>query len=354
MTSSQAAPLRICLLRLSALGDVVLTLPLVQALLDHLPGVRLTWLIERRWLPVAAHLADRVELYAVDGPRTLAEYRRIRSDFADREFDVLLAAQAKLRVNLLYPLIRAPRKIGFDSRRAREGQWLFVNERIPYADQHLADGLLAFGRQLAAGEPTTPWAPPLAADALAWCAALTGGERYILLNPISSKAERDWPLARQIELARRLAETGWQGRLIVSGGASEREREWSAAIAAAHPAGLSVAGQTDLAQLFALCAGSTVLVSPDSAPVHIANAYGVPVVGLYAVARSALSGPWRAGQYCVDRYAKAVRTLLKQDPHAVDWHRRVHHPDAMALISVEEVLAQIQYAMSAPRGRGQS
>lgn len=344
MTVSATMPLRVCLLRLSALGDVVLTLPLVQALLEA--GIRPTWLIERRWLPAAAHLADRVELYPVDGPRSVAEYRRIHRDFAECEYDVLLAAQAKLRVNVLYPLIRARRKIGFDSRRAREGQWLFVNEHIPYADQHLADGMLAFGRMLGAAEPKGAWAPPLSDEAVAWCEVLTGGQPYLLLNPTSSKAERDWPLARQVEFAQRLIETGWQGRLVVSGGASARERDWAAAIAAAHPHGVSVAGQTDLPKLFALCAGAKALVSPDSAPVHLAAAYGVPVVGLYAVARSALSGPWRAGQYCVDRYAKAVRTLLKADPHSVDWHRRVHHPEAMALINVDDVLAQVQYALT--------
>lgn len=334
MTSQ--APDSVCLVRLSALGDLFLLLPAVQALCDGLPQTRITWLIERRFLPVVQHLAGRIELYPIDGPRRLGDYLRLRRDFAGRRFDVLLAMQAKLRSNLIYPLIRADRKIGFDARRAKDGQGLWVNERIPRADEHLADGFLAFVRQL--GVTVTPqnWAPPLEPPALAWRHRLLSDEPYLVFNPSASKAERDWPLASQLAYLQRLPECGWQGRVVITGSNPLH----SAALAAQIPQAISLAGQTSLPQLFALLAGAQLLVSPDSGPVHIARAYDVPVVGLYAVARSALSGPWQRSGYCVDVYDEAVRDLLGRSPAAADWHARVHDPRAMALITVEAVLAQ--------------
>ena len=87
------------------------------------------------------------------------------------------------------------------------------------------------------------------------------------------------------------------------------------------------------------------VVSPDTAAVHLARAENVPVVGLYAVARSALSGPYQALHYTLDAYPEAVRSLAKRDPSTVDWHFRVHHPEAMALIEAPAVWQTIERAL---------
>ncbi len=329
-------------MRLSALGDLFLLLPAVQSLCEALPNTSITWLVERRFLPVVQHLANVLTLYPVDGPRSITEYRRIRHDFRQQKFSVLLAMQAKLRSNLIYPLLKAERKIGFDSRRARDGQSLFINEQIAQADEHLADGFFAFIRQLGVTHEAKQWAPPLQAAALAWRQQQLGSSPYLVFNPSASKAERDWPKARQLEFLRRLSEISWQGRVVITGSDAAHAAELAASI----PNGFNLSGQTNLPQLFALLAGAQAVITPDSGPVHIARAYDVPVVGLYAVARSALSGPWRQSQYCVDVYDEAVRGLLKRDPTTMDWHARVHDPRAMQLITVDAVLAQTQRALA--------
>lgn len=336
---------RVLLVRLSALGDVVLTLSLVMALLER--DVRLTWMIERKFSPVVKHLADRVEFYFVDGPGNFAEYRRIAADFAGREFDVLLATQAKFRVNVLYPFIKAKVKLGFDQRRAKDGQWLVCNQRIARADEHLADGMLAFARHFGLPEAAVEYAPPIGPDAEDWLAESVGAAPYLVLNPTSSKSERDWPLHYQVEFAQRLAETGWNGKLVVTGGSAPKDREWAATIAAVHSDVCDLSGKLTLEQLFAVLAKARLLVSPDSGPVHIATAYHVPVVGLYAVARVGLSGPWRAPEFCVDAYDGAVRKYLVKNPTEVDWHARVHDARAMQMITPDDALKMTRLALAA-------
>jgi heptosyltransferase I len=76
--------------------------------------------------------------------------------------------------------------------------------------------------------------------------------------------------------------------------------------------------------------------------VHIANAHGRPVVGLYAVAPASRTGPYGNTIHCVDCFDEAIRTLQGRDPATVAWAHRVHDPRAMSLISVEAVLQKIE------------
>ena len=67
-----------------------------------------------------------------------------------------------------------------------------------------------------------------------------------------------------------------------------------------------------------------------------------PVIGLYAVASPKLTGPYQRLKYCVDRYPQAVQKFLGKDPAQLAWNTRVHHPDAMSLITVDEVMQQLE------------
>ena len=88
--------------------------------------------------------------------------------------------------------------------------------------------------------------------------------------------------------------------------------------------------------LAALLSQADVLIAPDTGPVHIARAMNTPVIGLYAVASPALSGPYKAQEFIVNRYPEAVHKFLGKDPEQVPWNTRVHHPGAMALIQTED------------------
>ncbi|HEY6093522.1 MAG TPA: glycosyltransferase family 9 protein [Gallionellaceae bacterium] len=334
--------LNIAVVRFSALGDVAMMVPAVRHLQRSLPGATITWITSPLCYALL-HGLEGVQFVVCDKPHSLADYRAFYRLFRQRRFDVVLAMQANLRVNLLYPALRATRKIGFDRTRAREGQWLFCNQHIPFEDNHLVDSFMSFATALGAprGEPDCSL-PISSAERTRARQQLTALPRpLIAMHPFASKAERNWPLARLAEVMRQAGER-WNAGFMLTGGNSAAEREGCAELADIMPQRtLNLCGQTEPKQLAALLGEADVLIAPDTGPVHLARAMNTPVIGLYAVASPRLCGPYGEQQHVIDRYPQAVRQFLHKDPARLPWNTRVHHPDAMSLIQVDDVMAQL-------------
>lgn len=345
---NESATPHIVIVRFSALGDVVMVAAAVQALHRVWPGATITWITS----PLAHMLLNGmpgVNFIVTDKPRSLADYRSFYRLFRLRRFDVVLAMQANLRINLLYPALRAPLKIGFDRTRAREGQWLFCNRRIAFRNDHLVDSFLSFVETLTGQPVEAEWALPPGEAERQWAHALVKDlpRPLIAIHPHASKAERNWLPERFAAVIEQMLARG-DGSILLTGGNAPDERALCDRLAAIAPARVhKLCGQTTLKQLAALLAEADVLLAPDTGAVHLARAMDTPVVGLYAVASPALTGPYRHGEFCVDRYADAVRALLHKDPAQLPWNTRVHHPGAMALIEVEDVMQQLARVLAA-------
>lgn len=311
-----------------------------------MPEAKITWITS----PLAYSLLEGLEgvdFLVTDKPHSLSDYRTLYRLLGEQRFDAVLAMQANLRINLLYPALRAPLKIGFDRTRARELQWLFCNRRISFHNDHLVDSFLAFVSELTGSTLHAEWALPITHGEQAWAKAkvATLPRPLVALHPISSKTERNWPTVRYaklIELAVKFLDCGF----VITGGNADDERaicERLAQVAPHHT--LNLCGQTTPKQLAAILVEADVLIAPDTAAVHLARAVDTPVVGLYAVAPARLTGPYQRTTYCVDRYDEAVREFLGKDPELLPWNTRVHHPGAMALIEVDDVMQQLSRAL---------
>ena len=332
----------IALVRFSALGDVTLTVPLVQHLQRSLPNATLTWITSPLSYSLLQGLPG-IHFEVFEKPRTLADYRAFYRAFSQRTFDVVLAMQANLRINLLYPALHAPIKIGFDRTRAREGQWLFCNRAIPFANEHLLDSFMSFAQQLGVAPAPITWDLPIGEEEKSWAHdQLQHLPRpLIAIHPVASKMERTWLWDRYLDLMQAAAKK-WQVGFLITGGNAAQERDFCARLASSAPPGtLNLCGQTSPKQLAALLGQVDVLLAPDTGPVHLATAMKTPVVGLYAVAPPSLSGPYAKQEFIVNRYSEAVRKFLGKDPQCLAWNTRVHHPQAMALIQTEDVLQQL-------------
>ncbi len=340
-------PASICLVRLSALGDVVLALPLVETLRRAFPTASLTWVISPESHALLEGLPG-VEFLVVPKPRGLGDYARFWRRMRGRRFDVVLAAQASYRANFLQALIPARRRIGFDAERARDFHGWFVRERIRPRREHLLEGFLAFAEALGvhARAPRDRVAVAVARERAAACCRRSRSWSFIppRANPSGpGGAERYAALAREIVRERGLA-------VVLTGGPAEAER--AMAVAVAEQAGVAIhdlVGRTTPKQLALVIQQARAVVSPDTAAVHLGRAVGTPVVGLYAVARPEMTGPYRQLEYCVNAFPRAVRTILGKDPETCAWNTRVPFPAAMDLIAVEEVWEKLTQALAAAR-----
>ena len=332
----------IVLVRFSALGDVTLVVPAVRNLQRTFPNATITWITS----PLAYSLLQGlpgVKFEVFEKPKTLADYRAFYRAFRTRTFDVVLAMQASLRINLLYPALHAPVKIGFDRTRAREGQWLFCNRAIPFADSHLLYSFMSFTEQIGATGETITWGLPIGAAEKSWAQdQLKHLPRPIIaIHPVASKMERTWLFERYAEVMQNAAQK-WHGSFVLTGGSAPSEMDFCARLSSnAPPNTLNLCGRTTPKQLAALLGQADVLLAPDTGPVHIATAMQTPVVGLYAVAPPSLSGPYDRQEFIVSRYSEAVRKFLNKDPQHIKWNTRVHHPEAMALIQATDVVQKL-------------
>jgi heptosyltransferase I len=330
----------LCLLRLSALGDVTHVVPLVRtfqrAWTDAPP---LHWVID----PAGFRLLDGLEgvVFHVYDKRTgLAGMRALRATLPEGGFDVLLQMQVALRANLLSAHIPARRRIGYDRSRSKDLHGLFINERI--ADRpgiHVLDAIGSFCEPLGLVQDQVRWDLPVPEAARGWAAArwTDDGTPVLMISPCSSHQRRNWYADRHAALADHAASRGW--RVVLCGGRSELERSTADAILAAmRTPALDLVGKGTLKQLPALLERARLLVTPDSGPMHIANAMGTKVLGLHAASNPARSGPYSDRRYCVDRYDDAARRYIGKPAAALKWGAKIEHDGVMELVTVDDAI----------------
>ncbi len=339
------APKNIAFFRLSALGDVVLAIPLIRALQKQWPECNITWITSSAVYPLLQGL-EGVEFLVIKKPQSIGDYLSLRKLFKQYEFDILLAAQASFRTNLIYPFINAKRKIGFDNGRARDLHSFFVKEQIAPADEHLAEGFLGFAKKLGIKNPKISWSLPAPQEDSDWAKQQRTADKYIAINAAASKAERTWSAQNYADFIDKAFEK-YQCQFVLTGGPATNEVELAKQIQQLCKTQIeNLVGKTKHKQIVALLGEVDCLIAPDTGPAHIAVAKHTPVIGLYAVARSGLSGPYQTPDYTVDKYLQAVEAFLGKGFNEAGWHERVHHEGAMDLITVADVMTQLDKVFS--------
>lgn len=341
--SSPPPPRSICLLRLSALGDVTHVLPLVRTLRRAWPGIALTWVIGKGEHRLLQGL-DGIEFLVYDKASGFAGMRALRRALAGRRFDALLQMQVAARANLLSAFVPAARRIGYDKARAKDLHGLFVNERIAdRAGVHVLDAIGSFCEPLGLRQDDVDWDLPVPDDARAWARAQWSdhGGPVLLISPCSSHVLRNWRAERHAAVADHAAARGW--RVVLCGGRSALERETADAILAAMQAtALDLVGKDTLKQLPALLERADLVMTPDSGPMHIANAMGTKVLGLHAASNPARSGPYSDRRFCVDRYDDAARKYLGKPAATLKWGTKIEREGVMDLVTVEDAIAAFE------------
>lgn len=345
-------PQTLCLLRTSALGDVTHVVPLVRTLQAHWPRTRLTWIIGKLEHRLVGDMAG-VEFLVFDKNAGWSGMRAVRAQLAGRRFDALLHMQVALRSNLLSAQVRAPLRIGYDAARSKDLHGLFVNTRIAArSGEHVLDAMASFLEPLGLRQSQVRWDLPIADAAHEFAAQhLPGSAPTLLVSPCSSHALRNWQ-PRHYAAVIDHAATTLRWRVALCGGPGAFERDFGDAIVEkAKNKPIDLIGKDTLKQFLALAQRARLLLSPDSGPMHMANAVGTAVLGLHAASNPHRSGPYSDRRWCVDRYDAAARKFRGKPASELPWGTKLEYPGVMDLIEVDAVLERLE-AFAATQGTG--
>ncbi len=326
---------RIGIVMMSAVGDAVHVMPIIQALKAQAPHARITWVLQPGPASlVRGHpLVDEIILF--DRSRGWRAFLDVRAALAERQFDVVLGLQVYLKAGLITHFTHAPVKLGFDRDRARDANWLFTTHRIaPHVGQHVQDQYFEFLDALAVPHAAPQWGlGPWNDEERAWQRDLLAKfDRPIApIVVATSKAAKDWLPERWAEVCHLLwHEFGLQPVLV--GGRSPRELAAEAIIREAAPMAHSALG-SGLRRLAGMLDGAAVALSPDTGPLHLAVALRTPVISLLGY-----TNPRRVGPY---DYAHDLMIDAYGDPGEDYPLDMVYRPDRLPRITVEMVHAML-------------
>jgi len=337
-------PASLCILRLSAIGDVTHLLPVVASLQQQCPETRITWIIGSVEYLLVKSLPG-IEFIVFNKRGGIKEYLELRKKLVGRRFDILLMMQVALRANLISLLVKADIKIGYDRQRARDFHGLFCNQHIEGPSRvHVVDTFFQFIEKLGIRERNMDWLLKADEPSRKFAQQVIGQQPAVVINPCCSLRPnnwRNWPEASYASLIDYLAAKGI--RVIISGGPAEAEREFVRRILeGCQHKPLNLVGETSLMQLLALLEQSLCLVAPDTGPAHMGTVAGIPVIGLYATSNPLRSGPYNSQSMLVNTYPATLQAYNGHSLEQAKWGERVRHPDAMATISLAAVIEQVE------------
>jgi len=331
-------PREICIVMLSAIGDAVHVLPVANALKRAWPECRITWIAQPAARTLAeghAAIDDFVVFRRRRGLDAWLAFHELMGEVKDRHFDLLLGLQVYAKAGLITALVPARTKVGFDRARARDGQWLVTNARIPARGQrHVQDQYLEFLDYLGVNpEPVT------------WDITFTREERVAqehffgtIDRPVcsvvlgTSKVEKNWDVEGYVEVVGALdREHGFQPVLI--GGPSSAERRIADEVIARSGAHVVDTLGDDLRRLMWIIDGSALVISPDTGPLHIATALRTPVVSLFGHTNPKRTGPYRfCEDLVVDGYAEYPGEVYPISPARRNGMERVRADEVLSMV----------------------
>ncbi len=330
----------ICVLRLSALGDCINTFAFIKGLLESNKDLNIEWVIDKRFAPLFRdeHGNDLIKMHALDiKGRGYKSYFDLKRSLNNKKYDALLNIQTSLKASLLSLAIKAPIKVGYDKKRQREGQSLFVNKNaIESNDLHVVSGFLGFSKAL--GFDVTPSYDLSLSNSEIEKAKelLTTNKKIFLLSPCSAKEQKNWNNEGYISICKFMQSKGYCVLLV--GSSSQKELDTCSLIENAISKDgecINACGKTNLRTLACLCKLSDIALCPDSGTMHLCSFLNTDVVGLFAVHSEKRVGPYRHMQYCVSVYDELAFYELKTKD--IPWRYRVKDERAMDHIKVLDV-----------------
>jgi heptosyltransferase I len=359
---------KILLIKLSAVGDVVHTLPVLNKLRRRYPNAQIDWLVT----PAIGELLRRHPALnnVIDFPRdtgappwawaALSSYARLAAKLRPAGYDLAIDLHCQVRSAFLAFVSGAPVRIGFDKERpevwansrkvtddfrkhawqgAREGAWLFYTHRIPLPtmDVHVIDHYQSVGALLGFDAGPTDFSfsiPQAAHDRIDLLLRQRGiaGARPVIIAARGNWETKRWPDEKSAEIARHFLQRGQAVTLV----GAPRERAVGENIARLAPGVVDLTGETTLSELAALISRAAICIAHDSGPMHLAVALGRPVVALFGPSDPVWAGPYHRANAVVRAELPCSPCYLRRLKNCMHGHACMNELSTQAVIERAE------------------
>lgn len=356
-----APPVNILIVKTSAIGDVIHTLPSLWSLRAHFPDARITWLVEEAAADLLyGHPALNRVLVArrktwLNDARAGRPSRALRGvlqfirQLRDTRYDLIIDFQGLIKSAIWVALAKGGRKVGFGrGMEHAEHSYLVLNERLPAVDMnhHAIDRSLLLLKGIGVPAADLRYTIPVSAaqeseaGALLLTAGVREGDRLVAINPMGRWPTKLWEPASFAALADRLQREGLS--IVFTGGPHDHTAlDEICRLMTSRCRRLD--GKTSLNTLAAIYRRAEVLVTTDSGPMHLAAAVGTSVVALFGP-----TAPWRTGPYganhVVLRADVSCSPCFKKQCSTTVYEERA----CMKRLTVEDVTRAVLEKISAP------
>ena len=304
--SREASSGRFLIVRLSAVGDTIFSLPVACALRRHNPQAFIAWVVE----PLSAMMVrthdclDEVIVVPRGWWKSPAELRKLRCKLAELEIDTTLDLQSLTKSALVARLSGARRRLGFTRPWGRELSLVLNNERVRVEADHVVNGYLEILKPLGIVSPQVEFRIPpddkASGSMLAFVTRELKSQPFAVINPAASWPSKIWPIDRYGEVARYLGEQHGLRSIVLWYG--DIERVWAEQIVSGSQGQALLAPPTKLNEVAALARQACLFLSSDTGPLHLAAAVGTPCVGLYGTSRVGRCGPYGSQHIALQAY----------------------------------------------------
>jgi heptosyltransferase I len=350
MDHEEPQTVNILIVKLSAIGDVIHTLPALTALRRCYPSSDITWVVEEAAADLLTSHPDLNRIIVSHRKHWLGEIRRGRittplreiqafiKALRSRPYDLVIDFHGLLKSALIVAISGGRRKLGYDSLQELSG--LFYNEKIPEEmGKHAVDRYLDFIRHLTdRGQADCLTVPPSFTIAIGeeeqrrvealmdeHAAILTAGEgcgnnriesggrrkpgrRFVAVNPVAFWETKLWEEEKFAELCDRIHRELGIGVILTGGATDPLDRIQALMTTEA----VNLGGRTTLRELACLFRQAALVITTDSGPMHLAAAVGTPVIALFGPTDPARTGPYGVGHRVIRRGLDCMPCFRRQ------------------------------------------
>lgn len=350
---------RMLIVRLSAMGDVIHTLPAAHALRNAFPDATIGWLIEERWAELLC--APGFPMRGPRGPErplvdwvhtvklrqwgkslasvtTAQQIAKAWNDVRSVRYQLAIDLQGAIRSALLARWSGAPVVYGVAEPRESPASAFYTRRAIAHG-AHVIEQAVSVAEVLAQAQlsvPAVEFPRDLQAEHRIEQSLVTAGVgRFAILNPGAGWGAKCWPAERYAAVARALAVDGVRSIVNYGPGEEGLAREVEGA-----SNGAAKAMKITLTELIALTRRASLFIGGDTGPLHLAAAMKIPVVAIFGPTDPARNGPY------------GTRSIVLRSPESVTTHARRSQPDqGLLAISSDAVLGAAHSLLANDGGR---